>query len=88
MTTDRCIVASWVDADEQYGAYVYTPAGSYVATSHSLRLLAGVCQSAAEAAIIGLGREFDADKVEWVWLGLLADTSPAHVGELMAAYAA
>jgi hypothetical protein len=85
--TDRCIVASWIDADERYGAYIYTPAGAYVAESHSLKHLAETCEATARSAIEGLGRRFDRSMIEHKWLGLLADTSPAHVGELMVAYA-
>jgi hypothetical protein len=74
-----------MDCDEQYGAYIYTPAGTFMVASHSLKLLAGICETTAKAAIEGLGRVFDRSTIDHKWFGLLADTSPAHVGELLAA---
>lgn len=83
----RCIVASWVTEDESYGAYIYTANHGYAAVSHSLGLLAEACELTAKDAIEAAGETFTPASIEHHWLGLLADTSPAHVGELMAAYA-
>ena len=83
----RCIIVSFMDADECYGAYVYTLENAWVASSHSLRLLAEACVTTAKAAIEDEKQTIETMPIEWHWLGLIADTSPAHVGALMAAYA-
>jgi hypothetical protein len=82
----RCIVASWVTADETYGAYIYTETRGFAAVSGSLRLLAEACEATAKDAIEALGETFDRASLEHHWLGLLADTTPSHVGEIMAAH--
>lgn len=83
----RCIVASWMDADEGYGAYIYTCDNGWAAASHSLKLLAEACALTAKDAIEAAGETFDPAVIEWHWLGLIADTTPTHVGKLMAAFA-
>lgn len=75
----KFFVVAFMDCDEYYGAYIFTPAGTYFAGSKSLALLAEVSEDRCKAI-----EGYAPHECKYEWLGLLADVSENHVRECVA----